>query len=29
LGLSEGAEAYRLFDGRREGVMKVVLDPGR
>jgi len=29
LGLSEGAEAYRLFDDRREGVMKVVLDPAR
>ncbi len=29
MGLSEGAEAYRLFAERREGVMKVLLDPTR
>ena len=29
LGLSEGAEAYRLFDQRRDGVLKVLLDPSR
>jgi len=27
MGLSEGAAAYDLFDQRRDGVMKVVLDP--
>jgi 2-desacetyl-2-hydroxyethyl bacteriochlorophyllide A dehydrogenase len=27
MGLSEGAEAYRLFDARRDGVLKVLLDP--
>ena len=29
MGLSEGAEAYQLFAERREGVMKVLLDPTR
>ena len=29
LGLSEGAEAYRLFDAREDGVLKVSLDPSR
>ena len=29
MGLSEGAEAYRLFAERREGVLKVLLDPSR
>jgi 2-desacetyl-2-hydroxyethyl bacteriochlorophyllide A dehydrogenase len=29
LGLSEGAEAYRLFAERRDGVLKVLLDPSR
>ena len=27
LGLSEGAEAYRRFDKREDGFMKVLLDP--
>lgn len=27
MGLSEAADAYRLFDGRGDGVMKVLLDP--
>ncbi len=27
LGLSEAAEGYRIFDGRDDGVMKVLLDP--
>lgn len=27
LPLSEGAEAYRMFEARQEGVIKVVLDP--
>jgi len=27
--LSRGAEAYALFDSRRDGVMKILLDPGR
>jgi len=29
LALSEGAEAYRLFDERRDGCLKVLLDPTR
>ncbi len=29
LGLSEGSAAYDLFDQRRDGVLKVVLDPSR
>jgi len=29
MGLSEGAEAYRQFDRREEGFMKVMLDPTR
>ncbi len=29
LGLSEAAEAYRLFDAREDGVLKVLLDPSR
>ena len=29
MGLSEAAEAYRLFDAREDGVLKVLLDPGR
>ena len=29
MGLSEGAEAYRAFDAREDGVMKILLDPGR
>jgi len=29
LGLSEAAEAYRIFDAREDGVLKVLLDPGR
>lgn len=27
MGLSEAADAYRIFDGRDDGVMKVLLDP--
>jgi len=27
--LSEGRRAYEIFDGREDGVMKVLLDPGR
>lgn len=27
MGLSEAADAYRIFDGREDGVMKVLLDP--
>lgn len=29
LGLSDAAEAYRIFDAREDGVLKVVLDPTR
>jgi len=29
MGLSEGAEAYRAFDARENGVMKILLDPAR
>jgi threonine dehydrogenase-like Zn-dependent dehydrogenase len=29
LPLSRGPEAYALFDSRREGVMKILLDPRR
>ena len=29
MGLSEGADAYALFDSRRDGVLKVLLDPSR
>ncbi|HVV35386.1 MAG TPA: alcohol dehydrogenase catalytic domain-containing protein [Acidimicrobiales bacterium] len=29
LGLSDAAEAYRLFDAREDGVLKVLLDPSR
>ncbi len=29
LGLSEAAEAYRIFDAREDGVLKVLLDPSR
>ena len=29
IGLSEGSEAYRLFDSRTDGVLKVLLDPTR
>ncbi len=29
MGLSEGAEAYRAFDARENGVMKILLDPSR
>jgi alcohol dehydrogenase len=29
LPLSEGSEAYRIFDQKRDGVLKVLLDPGR
>jgi threonine dehydrogenase-like Zn-dependent dehydrogenase len=29
LGLSDAAEAYRVFDAREEGVLKVLLDPTR
>jgi len=29
MGLSEGAEAYRLFAAREQGVLKVLLDPTR
>lgn len=29
MGLSSGAEAYRLFASREEGVLKVLLDPSR
>jgi threonine dehydrogenase-like Zn-dependent dehydrogenase len=29
MGLSEAAEAYRLFDAREDGVSKVLLDPAR
>jgi alcohol dehydrogenase len=29
MGLSEGSEAYAFFDARKDGVLKVVLDPGR
>ncbi|MGV3759782.1 MAG: alcohol dehydrogenase, partial [Actinomycetota bacterium] len=27
MGLSEAAEAYRIFDARTDGVLKVLLDP--
>jgi threonine dehydrogenase-like Zn-dependent dehydrogenase len=27
--LSQGPEAYALFDSRRDGVMKILLDPSR
>jgi threonine dehydrogenase-like Zn-dependent dehydrogenase len=27
MGLSQAAEAYRLFDSRGDGVLKVLLDP--
>jgi threonine dehydrogenase-like Zn-dependent dehydrogenase len=27
MGLSEGEEAYRLFDARKAGVIKIILDP--
>jgi threonine dehydrogenase-like Zn-dependent dehydrogenase len=27
MGLSQAAEAYELFDGRSDGVLKVLLDP--
>ena len=27
MGLSEVAEAYRMFDDKDEGVLKVILDP--
>jgi threonine dehydrogenase-like Zn-dependent dehydrogenase len=29
MGLSEAAEAYRIFDAREDGVLKVLLDPAR
>jgi threonine dehydrogenase-like Zn-dependent dehydrogenase len=29
MGLSEGPEAYAFFDERRDGVLKIVLDPSR
>jgi len=29
MGLTQGAQAYQLFDGRSDGVGKVVLDPSR
>jgi 2-desacetyl-2-hydroxyethyl bacteriochlorophyllide A dehydrogenase len=29
MGLSEAAEAYRIFDSREDGVLKVLLDPTR
>jgi len=29
MGLSEGAEAYRLFASREDGIRKVILDPSR
>ena len=29
LGLSDAAEAYRIFDAREDGVLKVLLDPSR
>jgi threonine dehydrogenase-like Zn-dependent dehydrogenase len=29
MGLSEAAEAYRIFDSREDGVLKVLLDPSR
>jgi alcohol dehydrogenase len=29
MGLSEAAEAYRIFDGHEDGVLKVLLDPER
>lgn len=29
MGLSEAADAYRLFDSRADGVLKIVLDPTR
>ena len=29
MGLSEGVEAYRAFDARENGVMKILLDPSR
>lgn len=29
LGLSEASEAYRIFDAREDGVLKVLLDPTR
>ena len=27
MGLSEATEAYRIFDAREDGVLKVLLDP--
>ena len=27
LGLSDAAEAYRIFEAREDGVLKVLLDP--
>jgi threonine dehydrogenase-like Zn-dependent dehydrogenase len=29
LGLSEASEAYRIFDAREDGVLKVLLDPSK
>lgn len=29
MGLSEGSEAYSMFDARKDGMIKVVLDPSR
>ncbi len=29
MGLSEGSEAYRRFNARRDGILKVLLDPSR
>ncbi|HYZ91165.1 MAG TPA: hypothetical protein VFA34_02085 [Actinomycetota bacterium] len=29
MGLSEAAEAYRIFDAREDGVSKVLLDPSQ
>jgi len=29
MGLSEAAEAYRIFDAHADGVLKVMLDPTR
>lgn len=29
MGLSEGADAYRRFDARQDGILKVLLDPSR
>jgi threonine dehydrogenase-like Zn-dependent dehydrogenase len=28
MGLSEGSEAYRLFNAREDGIIKIVLNPG-